>query len=149
MNTEERLKNILQRLQKNGYRMTPQRVAILRAFISAKDHPTVEQIYRRVCRDFPMTSLATVYKTVALLKEMGEVIEISGDLQGSRYDAFHPEPHPHLICTQCGQIYDGENVDVQPVVAALQAQSAFQVSTYRLDLYGICARCQSHSNTLQ
>ncbi len=148
MNTEERLRDILQRLQKNGYRMTPQRVAILRAFISAQDHPTVEQVYRRVCRDFPMTSLATVYKTVALLKEMGEVIEISGDLQGSRYDAFHPEPHPHLICTRCGQIYDGENVDVQPVVAALQAQSAFQVSTYRLDLYGVCADCQSQTNSI-
>ncbi len=143
MELEIRLRDLLERLHKKGHRMTPQRVAILKAFLSAADHPTVEQVYRRVCLDFPMTSLATVYKTVALLKELGEVIEISGDEEGNRYDAQHPEPHPHLICTHCGRIFDGDRADVEAVVTALQRRASFQVSTYRLDLYGMCADCQS------
>lgn len=142
MDSEIRLLDLLERMCQKGHRMTPQRVAILKAFLNAPDHPTVEQIYRRVSLDFPMTSLATVYKTVALLKELGEVIEIMGNEEGSRYDAQHPEPHPHLICTNCGRILDGDREDVEAVVAALQSRAAFRVSTYRLDLYGVCADCQ-------
>ncbi|MEN4012873.1 MAG: Fur family transcriptional regulator [Bellilinea sp.] len=146
MDIETRLRDLLERLHQRGQRTTPQRVAILRAFLNAADHPTVEQVYRRVCLDFPMTSLATVYKTIALLKELGEVIEITGSEVGNRYDAQRPEPHPHLICTRCGRIFDGESVEVEAVVTALQRRAAFRVSTYRMDLYGTCADCHTVSN---
>ena len=60
---------------------------------------------------FPTISLATIYKTLTLLKEEGEVLEI--DLHNdSRYDGNKPYPHPHLICTQCGKIADGDSVPI-------------------------------------
>ncbi len=63
-------------------------------------------------RRFPTLSQATVYKTLSLLKDMGQVLEI--DLRGdSRYDGHRPEPHPHLICIRCDKIIDGE-ADLDP-----------------------------------
>ena len=56
---------------------------------------------------FPTMSQATVYKTLALLKEMNQVLEI--DLRDdSHYDGNRPQPHPHLICMKCNKIVDGE-----------------------------------------
>ena len=73
---EARLDEMITRLKERGHRLTPQRMAVLKILAVSEGHPSVEQIYERVKVDFPMTSLATVYKTVALLKEMGEVLEL-------------------------------------------------------------------------
>ena len=59
-------------------------------------HPSVEQVYESLKADFPTTSLATVYKTVTLLKEMGEILELAFGNDGSRYDGNKAYPHPHL-----------------------------------------------------
>ena len=48
-----------------------------------------------------MTSLATAYKTVTLLKEIGEVLELGFGNDSNRHDGNKPYPHPHLICTKC------------------------------------------------
>ena len=64
-------------------------------------------LYEQIKVQFPTMSLATVYKTLDLLKELGEVIEI--DLHDdSHFDGNRPYPHPHLICTSCKKIMDGE-----------------------------------------
>jgi Fur family peroxide stress response transcriptional regulator len=70
-NPEARLDELIVRLREQRHRLTPQRMAVLRILAVSEGHPSVEQIYQRVKADFPMTSLATVYKTVTLLKEMG------------------------------------------------------------------------------
>jgi Fur family transcriptional regulator, peroxide stress response regulator len=64
-------------------------------------HPIVERISDTVRAQFPTTSIATIYKTVALLKKENEVMEISFPDGSSRYDGNKPYPHPHLICTRC------------------------------------------------
>ena len=69
---QARLDNILAKLRVRGCRITPQRVAILKVFLGSKEHPGVEQVYAQVKTNFPTTSLATVYKTVHLIKEIGE-----------------------------------------------------------------------------
>ena len=57
---------LVDKLKQRGYRITPQRAAILKVFTESQDHPTVEQVYEQIKADFPMTSLATIYKTVTL-----------------------------------------------------------------------------------
>ena len=74
---QKRLDEILTKLRQREFRITPQRIAILKAFLQRQDHPGVEQVYEEVKVNFPTTSLATVYKTVNLLKEVGEILEIS------------------------------------------------------------------------
>ena len=95
-------------IKRQGYRITPQRLAILKILAASAGHPSVEQIYNRVKQDFPTTSLATVYKTVVLLKNEGEILELGFANGSRRYDGNKPYPHPHLICLECQNIFDPE-----------------------------------------
>jgi len=102
-------------------------------------------IYERVRADFPMVSLATIYKTVNLLKEMGEVLELGFGDNERRYDGNRPEPHPHLICIKCRSIMDvsADGLDVLP--DQISRSTGYQIVSHRLDLFGICPSCQAQT----
>jgi Fur family peroxide stress response transcriptional regulator len=142
MDTAERLKTLFQLLRRRGHRLTPQRVAIVRALAAHAGHPTVEQLHREILRDFPTTSLATVYKTIALLKEHGEVLELGFGEFGSRYDGRRPKPHPHLVCTRCGTILDPDCDGLDELVRSLASRSGFSVASHRFDIFGLCPACR-------
>jgi len=137
-----RLSVVIEKLKKQGYRITPQRIAILKIFTESEDHPSVEQVYERVKIDFPMTSLATVYKTVILLKEEGEVLELGFANGSSHYDANKPYPHAHLICVKCQKIIDPEIELFNELPRELAQKYGFQIVNHRVDFYGICPQCQ-------
>jgi Fur family transcriptional regulator, peroxide stress response regulator len=142
---QERLEAIIRGLRDGGHRITPQRLAILRAMVVEASHPSVEEVHRRIQREFPTTSLATVYKTVSLLKAAGEILELGfGDL-GSRYDALRPYPHPHVICTRCGAIRDPEDLGIQPLVERMAQETGYAILTHRFDLFGLCPSCQKQT----
>lgn len=130
------------RLKARQYRLTPQRLAVVRILAENDEHPTVEKIHGRVKADFPTTSLATVYKTLAVLKELGEVLEIGFGDGSNRYDGVNPRPHPHLICTRCGQIQDPDMDFLDGLNERVAAETGFQVTRHRLDFFGLCAECQ-------
>jgi Fur family peroxide stress response transcriptional regulator len=141
MDIATRTERLLARLKERGNRLTPQRVAIVKTLLAHEGHPTVEQIHREILSDFPTTSLATVYKTIHLLKEAGEILELSfGDL-GCRYDGRKPYPHPHLICVNCGMILDSELPGFEEYVARLAQSARFAVESHRFDIFGRCAAC--------
>lgn len=139
-----RFQELVSKLRERGHRLTPQRVAILRVLAASEGHPSVERIYEQIRPEFPTTSLATVYKTVTLLKEMDQVIELGFADGSNRYDGNKPYPHPHLICTVCGEICDLDGPDVDEIVRRVARDSGYQIHSHRLDLYGICAKCQAH-----
>ena len=102
-----RFDELIAALKERDFRLTPQRVELVRLIASSEGHPSAAQLYARIKRQFPTMSHATVYKTLALLKDMGQVLEI--DLRDdSHYDGNRPQPHPHLICIKCNKIVDGE-----------------------------------------
>ena len=138
--SKTRLDGLLARLKSTGHRITPQRLAIIKILIDSREHPSVEQIYRQVQKDFTTTSLATVYNTLERLKEMGEVLELpfSG---GSHYDGRNPRPHPHLVCTVCGAIEDLD-IDLGPAAEEVAAKRGYADVHHRLEFYGVCPRCQ-------
>ena len=138
----DRLDAIITTLRERGCRVTPQRVAILRVFLGSYDHPSVEQVYAQVKVNFPTTSLATVYKTVHLLKEIGEILEIGTTSGSNRYDGIKPYPHPHLICTACKMIIDPELSLLPQLTAEVEATSGFRVTSHQVDFYGICPACR-------
>src|SRR3990170_3177980 len=111
-----RLEEVVAKLKASGHRVTPQRLAVIRALISSDEHPSVEALYQQIRSDFPSTSIATVYNTLECLKSLGQVLELprSG---GSRYDGRNPDPHPHLVCAVCGRI---EDVDLDLAQAGQQ-----------------------------
>ncbi|MGD9080210.1 MAG: transcriptional repressor, partial [Desulfobacterales bacterium] len=105
-NIEQRLNQMLQKLKEHDFRLTPQRLAVLKVLAVSEGHPTVERIYETVRTEFPTTSIATIYKTVNLLKQLNEVIELGFPDGSNRYDGNKPYPHPHVICTECKKIID-------------------------------------------
>ena len=103
---ETRFNKLVAKLQNQNYRLTPQRMALLHLLATSEGHPNASQLYDQIKAQFPTTSLATVYKTLNVLKAMGEVLELGFRNDDNRYDGNKPYPHPHLICSQCGRILD-------------------------------------------
>jgi Fur family peroxide stress response transcriptional regulator len=117
-------------------------MAVLRILATSEGHPSVEQIYERVKADFPMTSLATIYKTVTLLKEMEEVLELGFNDGSNRYDGNKPYPHPHLICTRCRSIVDPEVATLSELHQEVARSTGYRIVSHRLDFLGVCPQCQ-------
>jgi Fur family peroxide stress response transcriptional regulator len=143
---QTRFQKMLETLKEHDFRITPQRIAILRILALSDGHPSVEQIHDEVKRDFPTTSLATVYKTVTLLKELNEVLELGFPEGSNRYDGNKPYPHPHLICTKCGKIIDPDLESLEGVTRELTSETGFRITSHRLDFFGICPDCQGKSH---
>jgi Fur family peroxide stress response transcriptional regulator len=138
---QTRLQEIIAKLKARGNRITPQRVAVLRILAASADHPSVEQIYELVRKDFPTTSIASVYKTIELLKEAGEVLELEF-AGGNRYDGSRPYPHPHLVCIRCRRIVDPEMVGLDDFSKQLAERTGYRIVNERLDFFGVCPECQ-------
>ena len=129
-------------LKGKGCRLTPQRLAMLRILSKSTGHPSAEQIYEQIKADYPTTSRATIYKTLSLLKNMGEVFELTFASEGSRYDGNKPYPHPHVICTKCNQILDPELEAVAGIAQEIARQTGYRITHQQVNFFGLCPRCQ-------
>jgi Fur family peroxide stress response transcriptional regulator len=141
-NREARISELTRRLAEQGCRITPQRLAIVRALVEAPNHPSAEDLFARVRETCPTTSLATVYKTLDTLKEMGEVLELEFRDGSNRYDGVRPEAHPHLVCTRCGKIEDLEVAELADLPERIGRHSQYRIHSFRCDFFGLCADCQ-------
>ncbi len=137
-----RLDHMLERLKEKGFRITPQRVAIVEILAKSWAHPGVDQIYREVTKKFPTTSLATVYKTITLLKELGEVMEMGFGGGSNRYDGKNPNPHPHIMCVKCKSITDPDLSSLNEMSKELSEETGYKIVSHRLDFFGVCPECQ-------
>ena len=139
-----RFNELIAALKDRAFRLTPQRVELVRLIASSEGHPSAAQLYARIKRQYPTMSLATVYKTLNLLKELGQVLEI--DLRDdSHYDGNRPQPHPHLICIKCNKIVDGE-ADFDPsVIRKLERVSGYKILRSQVSFYGLCPDCKQSS----
>ena len=128
--------------QAHGFRLTPQRAAVLDAVRSASDHPTARDIYPRVKSRLPGLGFATGYRTLNQLVEHGQVLELQlGDDAVARYDG-NVGHHDHVVCTGCGRIGDLSVPLPGAVLAEAQERSGFAVTTYELQFLGRCSDCR-------
>ena len=97
---------MVEKLKETGLKATPQRIAILRE-LDKKEHPTIDELYNNLKKTHPSISLATIYKNLNMLKEAGLAIEIipPSANEKSRFDIYL-EPHIHIMCKECGKVYD-------------------------------------------
>jgi Fur family transcriptional regulator, peroxide stress response regulator len=133
---------MLAKLKAHNLRITPQRLAVLKILATSKDHLSAERTYEQVKKTFPTTSLATIYKTVALLKEVNEILEIRFS-KNSRFDGNKPYPHPHVVCLKCNKIIDPELMGLEKFTEEAAARTGFRLTAHRLDFFGICPGCQA------
>jgi Fur family peroxide stress response transcriptional regulator len=140
---EIRLQKMVDALRQGQYRITPQRLAILKVLAESKGHPSVESIFEQVKPTFPTTSLATIYKNVAVLKELGQVLELGFSDGSNRYDGKKPWDHPHVVCTVCKKILDPDIAALEDMTQELARVTGFSITRHRLDFFGICPDCQN------
>ncbi len=123
-------------------RMTNQREMILRELKKSKGHLTADELYERVRKSMPRISLATVYRNLEILSEVGIIrkLEISG--RQKRFDAI-VEDHDHIYCVQCQQI---ENLDLNKQemnVPTAGNINGYNITGCRLEISGLCPKCQN------
>jgi len=135
---------ISRRLNIKGYRLTKQRLAVLKALQSTKSHPHANWIYEKVRKEIPHISLGTIYRTLGILKEAGLLRELDYGSSLSRYDA-NTENHAHIVCTNCRRIDDLELPLGNELERQAKGATDFAVSDHRLEFYGLCPHCRPSS----
>ena len=129
------------RLNIKGYRLTKQRLAVLKTLQGTESHPDATWIYERVRKEIPHVSLGTIYRTLGILKEAGLLRELDYGSSLSHYDA-NTENHPHTVCTNCGRIDDLELPLGNELERQVKGATDFAVSDHRLEFYGLCPDCR-------
>jgi Fe2+ or Zn2+ uptake regulation protein len=120
-------------------RLTPQRQAVLDLIADRENSFTAVEIFEAGRRKKSGLGLATVYRTVDLLRRTGSVRPLAGDARPP-YVRCEPGHHHHLVCLGCGSV---EETDLcgAPSPAELKRRYGFKAETHELDVYGTCARC--------
>jgi len=136
MKTREKYKRL-------GFKLTPQRLAILEFMEGNTSHPSADEIFRVVSEDYPAIVLATVYNTLDALKRKGELIELTIKPDRRHYDP-NTKPHHHITCTACGKIGDvpEEQTPSSPLAGDF---GDFKVLGWQINFSGICGECNKES----
>lgn len=132
-------------LKSKKMKVTPQRLAIYKVLYETTAHPTAEEIYTALAKTHPTMSLATVYKTLDALKKADLASELNVGDDSSRYDATI-KSHPHLICSQCGQVIDLHTTALESFKDQIQSETEFDIQSEKVYFYGICKLCKGHKN---
>ncbi len=135
-------------LKDKGLKVTNQRLLVLEVLADHRDkHMTAEDIYELVKEDYPEIGLATIYRTVQLLREMQLVDRINLDDGCLRYeisdlcDGETKHHHHHLICKTCGKVVPFEEDLLDELERLVEQETGFQVSDHELKFYGQCEEC--------
>lgn len=137
------MEQFAEKLREKKLKVTPQRLAIYSYLVNSPEHPTVETIFNDVKVSFPSMSIATVYKTVAALRDAKLVREFNISEDCNRYDANTNE-HSHIICTKCHNIEDYYGkFDIGDDIQRLELISGFRVESKDINFYGLCKKCRN------
>ena len=137
----QKLEQVIISLRDKGFRITPQRTAIVDYLLKTDDHPSAEHIHKVIQRKHPMVSLSTVYNTLDMLKERELVseIEVEGE---ARFDA-HTDEHINLVCMNCGKIDDIDEESIKEIQAKAARKSKYLILKSSFEFSGYCSSCKS------
>jgi len=133
--------DMVSRLRSSGKRITPERKLLLR-IIENHAHLDAEEIYRIAQKDRPQIGLATVYRTLTLLKEM-DIVRASDLGDNHEHYEVRSEDHVHLVCSICGRVTD---VPVPGAFRKAAKSEQFTVQQARFEMFGVCRSCSAKSS---
>lgn len=135
-----------------GYRMTVARQAILDILSRTSKHLSAEEIYHEIYKIYPSTGLATVYRTVELLVQIGLVNKFDFGDGRARYEleigVENKEHHHHLVCMVCRRVIDytdfiDDEVELlTKTEKGLSKKYNFKIKKHIIQFYGICDKCR-------
>ena len=137
----ESVEDIVTRLRREGRRLTPQREAILREVMRVEGHITPRTVARAVQRRMPAVNVSTVYRTLAMLEELG-VVQHSHLEQGAEYHRTGEGEHVHLTCSRCGAEDDLSLREAGSLRAVIRRHRGFLPDLRHFAISGLCASCQ-------
>jgi Fur family transcriptional regulator, peroxide stress response regulator len=133
---------VVEKLKKEGLKVTPQRLAIIKALVAMGDlHPSARAVYREAKRMLKSLSLSTTYATLNAFSTHGIIKTLQFDPIENRYDGNLQE-HLNLICKRCGKIFDYE-VRSLADHQRIAKETGFLVEDTRLECYGYCGNCHA------
>lgn len=131
-------------LQQQGYRLTPQRLAVLEAIKAGPGHMSVNDVLARLRTQYPRMTVPTVYRILQWLKKVDLVAETDLGGGGHVYEYIADHRHHHLVCARCQRVIDLPQSFLDPISAALREQYGFVPCMEHFGLFGICPECQEH-----
>jgi Fur family ferric uptake transcriptional regulator len=132
----------LELLKEKGYRLTPQRLMVITAIGEQRGHLAVEKIHQRVKQVYPYIDIATVYRTLQLLKRLHLVTEIEAG-GSSRYELAEAGGHHHMVCLDCGRAFDLSPRYLEEFRRRLIEEFGFEPDLEHFAIEGRCAECAS------
>lgn len=131
----------------HGLKSSDKRSFVVDYFIQTDRHFTVEELYFEIKKLRPGISYSTVYRTLKLLAQCGLATESMFGESKSRYEPVHNSGHhDHLVCRKCGKIIEFENDKIEKLQKDVARNYGFHVSAHRLELYGLCKKCQKKAH---
>lgn len=133
-------------MRRHGYRLTPQRRAVLETIAGTEEHLTPADIHGRSRRDCPGVGLVTVYRTLEVLTGLGLVCEVRTEDGRRGYLLTRPlEHHHHLICSSCGKVVEFTECDLSELEERLSQRTGFRIDSHVLEFNGYCPSCQGNA----
>lgn len=139
--TENSIKQFYQLCHDRGLSVTPQRLAIYRSLIGSEDHPGPELVYQRIKDEFPMISLATVYKTLETFEQKGIISRVTQLHNTVRYDPL-TKRHHHVICARCKKIIDLVSSELDAIAIPTRVTEDNILLDFSVHFNVICAECR-------
>ena len=133
--------DLIKFLKEKGYKVTPQRIAVYDILKNTKEHPSVDMLYSKLQPVYPTMSLATVYKSLEVFKELGLVQELNVGEDKFRYDA-NVNQHPHITCVDCGKVEDVDDEMFFDLIDQVANKTGYQMVNQQLYFFGYCPNCK-------
>lgn len=118
-----------------GLRVTGPRRVIAQILSEADDHPDVNELHRRAVRRDGRISLATVYRTVKMLEDIGVIERHAFNDGRARYERTPTEHHDHLIDVESGEVIEFHSEEIEALQAQIAARLGYRIVGHRLELY--------------
>jgi Fur family ferric uptake transcriptional regulator len=138
-------KRIAAALKEHGYKLTPQRRAVIGAITTSSDQLTPAHLYQKVRQGHPTIGLTTVYRTLEILARLELICELPAGSNGRNYTTGAPEHHHHLICTGCGAVVDFSGYDLSQLEERLSRETGFEIEGHLLEFIGRCQNCRQNA----
>jgi Fur family ferric uptake transcriptional regulator len=122
-------------------RPTPQRLAVLEALGSVGDFRSAQEVHEILASGGSAVGLATVYRTLQLYADTGDVDVLRRDDGEAIYRRCSESHHHHLVCRSCGATVEVEGPAVERWTTAMAAEHGYRDVSHTLEIFGTCAAC--------
>jgi Fur family ferric uptake transcriptional regulator len=145
----EQLDPVLDQIRSRGGRITWPRIAILEAMVEGDHHVTVEGLQARLSRTAPDVHVATAYRTLAALEELGVIYPLQVDHGGPAVWHLAHARHEHLRCTGCGTVIEVDAHEFDALRRSIAKRYGFALDVRHVVNQGRCAACQQATDAHQ